>query len=241
MKITAKAVLSHLSTGEAPRYRLVPTNPTKFTEEDFVALIAAKSGQGMETSRYWLDLIGSCLFERLSANCSMDLGFASAKLYVGGTIGALGEQPTKEGNPVRGRIFFKGRFTELFRTIEVVNDTETVAAVLYEVMQDEASDVNRIEAAGKRIVMNGSLIRLDPNQADDGVWLEDLKTGVKIADATVAYSDASTCHCSFETLPRTGQYRIVLATRNAEDPERFAIVKLTRKVQVVNNEEVTHE
>lgn len=230
--IKVKAVMSTLPVGEKPLYRLVVTEPYHVGEEDFLQFLAAEMGQTQTQGRYWLDSFRNLLFKLLAENADVDLGFMFAKLYVGGSVESIGDQPTKERNPVRGRVFFKGPFADRLKAIEVVNDTVTVDAILYEVMQDGLDDLNRIESETARIVVNGSNIKIDPAQADNGVWLENAATGVKVAEATVSYSDASTCYFTFPTLPKTGKYKLVIATRNGESPEEYAIVKLTRNVYV---------
>lgn len=239
-KIPVWAVLSSMKVGDIPVYRLVTKNGKKLTEAEFLVLLSQKIKQSPEEARYWLDSFREVLFALLSENTSVDLGFLFAKLYIGGTIASLTDQPTKEKNPVLPRIYFKGDFAERFKQYEVVNETQTVNAILYELMQDGASDVNRIESATARIVANCNEAKIDPNQADNGVWLEKLKTSVKVCDASISYSDSSTCYFTFPELPASGTYRLVIATRNGENPDEYGLAKLTRNVFVLN-EEADHE
>ena len=95
-------------------------------------------------------------------------------------------------------------------------DTLTVNAILYEIQQDGVAELNRIESPTARVVVNGNAIRIDPAQEDNGIWLEDVKTGVKVADGDVSHSDSSTCHVTFPTLPATGRYRLAIATRDGD-------------------------
>lgn len=231
-QIKAKAVLTKLPVGERTLYRLLASCPYHIGEEAFLRYMAEEMGISLAQCRFWLDTFRNLLFRLLSENADIDLGFLLAKLYVGGSIESIGDQPTKERNPVLGRVFFKGDFAEQLKAIEVVNDTVTVAAILYELLQDGVAEQNRIESETARVVVNGSKIRIDAEQSDNGVWLENISTGVKVADATVSYSDASTCYFTFPTLPSTGKYRLVLATRNGEDPNVYALAKVTRNVYV---------
>ena len=234
-KIKVKAVLSNLRVGETPIYRMIPENVTKVYETEFLERISAKMGQDVVQGRYWLDAFRDVLFQGLAKNESFELSFLNAKLHVTGSLSKSAEQPTKLANPVKPRIYLKGPLAEALMEIDVENDTLTVVAVMYELMQDGASDVNRIEAADRRIVINGSKIKIDPAQEDNGVWLENIKTGVKVAEATITHSDSATCHCSFATLPEAGKYRLVLATRNGESADAYALAKVTRNVFVVNS------
>lgn len=232
-KIRTKAVLTKLPVGERTLYRLVATDPHRVTEGEFLQLLAAEMGQSESQGRYWLDSFRNLLFRLLSENADVDLGFLMAKLYVGGSIESIGEQPTKERNPVRGRVIFKGDFANRLKAMEVMNDTVTVEALLYELQQDGVADQNRIESKTARVVVNGSNIKIDAAREDEGIWLENISTGVKVADATVSYSDSSTCYFTVPALPPTGKYRLVVATRNGENPDDYALAKVTRNVYIV--------
>lgn len=239
-KIPVWAVLSSIKVGDVPVYRLVPKNAKKLTEAEFVVLLSQKIKQSPEEARYWLDSFREVLFSQLAENTAVDLGFLFSKLYIGGTIPSLTAQPTKDGNPVLPRIYFKGEFSDRFGQYEVVNETHTVDAALYEVMQDGASGLNRIESATARIVANCNNAKIDPDQVGNGIWLEKLKTNVKVCDASISYSDSSTSYFTFPELPASGTYRLVIATRNGENPDEYGLVKLTRNVFVLN-EEADHE
>ena len=233
-QIKIKASLSNVRVGETPNYRLIPKDPMHISETEFLRRISEKAGQDRIQGRFWLDAFRDVLFTALSNNEAVDLNFLFAKLHVAGSLPSATEQPTKEANPVRPRVFLKGELMDTLSAFEVVNDTLTVEAILYEVMQDGASDRNRIESPTARVVINGNAIRLDAGQEDNGVWLEDPVTGVKVAEGTVIHSDSATCHCAFPTLPETGKYRLALATRDGNDPNEYSLAKVTRLVTVIH-------
>ena len=233
-EIKVKATLSNLRVGETPKYRMIVKEPKKVDEPEFLRRLAVKVGQDRIQGRFWRDAFRDVLFASLADNEAGELNFLYAKLHVAGSLLSATEQPTKEENPVKSRVFLKGELMDALAAFDVVNDTLTVAAILYEVMQDGVTERNRIESTGARIVINGSAIRIDSAQEDNGVWLEDPKTGEKLADGTVIHSDSSTCHVKFPTLPQTGKYRLVLATRDGNDPNEFALAKVTRNVTVIH-------
>jgi len=236
MKIPVKSVLSNLTVEGQPCYRLLVANTKKIDESEFLRLLSKKTGMDETKCRYWSDNQRDVLYSCLAENGSVDIGYLYAKLYPTGTIATLTDQPTKEANPVKARAFFKGAFAQKVAQLELENLTLTVNAILHEIMQDGASDLNRIESSTARVVINGNEIKIDPEQTDNGVHLESMTTGVTVATAAVSYSDASTCHCTFPTLPPTGRYRLVLETRNGENPDDYALARVTRIVQVVNGE-----
>ena len=236
-KINVKAVLAKTPVGETAKYRLIVEGTRKVDETQFVALLSEKAKAEDVVARFWLDAFRGTLFDLLAKNAAVDLNFLFAKLYVGGTVASMGDQPNTTENPVRGRIYFKGPFAERLAQIELENDTVTVAALLYELQQDGVDEQNRIESTSARIVVNGSAIKIDPEREDEGVWLEEPESGIKLAEAVIIKSDSSTCHCKFTTLPPTGKYKIVIATRDGKDPETYALAKATRNVRVIQEEE----
>ena len=235
-QIKVKAALSNLRVGETPNYRMIVKDPARIDEVEFLRRISLKTGQDRIQGRFWLDGFRDVLFDALAKNEAVDLNFLYAKLHVAGSLSAATEQPTKEENPVKPRVFLKGELMDALAAFDVVNDTLTVAALLYEVMQDGAAEQNRIESTEARVVINGSAILIDPAQADNGVWLEDLRTGLKVADGTVVHSDSATCHATFPTLPPTGKYRLVIATRDGNDPNEYTLAKATRNVTVIHEQ-----
>ena len=235
MSIKAKALLVTLpvAEGETARYRLVPQDVVKIDETEFLTRLANKASQNTVQARFWMDSFRDVFYSYLAENAAIDLSFLYAKLYVGGSLSSANEQPTKEKNPVLPRIFAKGELADAIAAIEVVNDTVTVEALINEFMQDNASAKNRIEAANTRIVITGKGLYQDPDQADEKAWLENIDTGVVVAEGTVSYSDASTAFITFATLPADkGKYRFCYTTRNGGDPDEVACAKVTRQVIV---------
>ena len=240
MKIPVKAALVNIGPGGDPLYRLMTKGNTNLSEADVLQRISAMSGMEPSKGRFWMDNFRDTLFGALSANETVDLGFMFAKLYPTGTISSLTDQPTKEANPVKGRIFFKGEFAAKLAALELVNETQTVNLIIYEVQQDGVQGLNRIESPTARVVMNLNCGMIVAEQTDNGVWLENAKSGEKVAAATISFSDSSTCHCTFPTLPPTGRYRLVIETRDGQDPNAYVLARATRLVDVVNGEEVRH-
>lgn len=111
-------MLVNIGPGETPKYRLLAKNTRKVPEGDVLQRLVTKSGMGISQCRYMLDNLGEVIFEGLAANETLDSGFFFAKLYPTGTIPSLTAQPTKEANPVKGRIFFKGVIAEKLAALD---------------------------------------------------------------------------------------------------------------------------
>ena len=239
MSIPVRTALLSGKAGETPGWRLFVANPTLVSEPAFLEIMSAKAHQSIVESRYWLDNFRLALFACLAENKAVDLGFMYARLYATGKLSSMNDQPTKENNPVKAGIYFKGEFADEIANLELVNDSKTVEAVMYELQQDNAPDVNMINSTIERIVINGSRIKIGADEKDTGIWIEGIKNGERVANGTIDYSDSSVCHVTFSQLPPSGRYRLVLVTRNGENPDEYSPSRLTRNVTVVN-EEVSH-
>ena len=234
MAIKTKPVLSNFGEGETPIYRLAVQGANAVSSTAFMSKLAEKIKVGSSQLSAYADAFCAVLLEELLQNKAVDGGFFYARLNVKGSISSLGEPLTKEKNPVVISIWFKGELAEKVKEIEVELDANSVAAVLYEIMQDNASGLNRIENATDTIVINGSYIALDAAQTDTGVWLLDASSGAIVKQARIINSDVNTIRCVFDELPTTGQYRLMVATRNAENADDYIVTRLYRLVQVVN-------
>lgn len=215
-------------------YRLNVINAQKVREGAIIARMAQISSKEPAQVRYWLDILRQAMLAELAQNHVVNLGFASARLIVRGSLKSANDQPTPENNPIAVSMNFLGDIAEVVRAYEVVNCTLTVPAVMHELMQNGASGRNRIESTSATIVINGERIEIDPNAPDEGIWLEHTVSGTKVATATVTVSTHTGAEFTFGTLPATGQYQLVLATRDGENPEEYAPKRLTRKVFVKN-------
>ena len=234
MAIKGKPVLINFGEGETPGYRIVPKDITPVSAAEFQSKLADKIK--LDAAQLAAYASGFCivLLEELLQNKAVDGGFFYARLNVKGSISSLDEPLTKEKNPVVISVWFKGELAEKVKEIEVEIDANTVAAVLYEIMQENASGLNRIENATDEIVINGSYIALDAAQPDTGVWILDASSGTIVKQARIIYSDVNTIRCVFDELPATGQYRLMVATRNAQNADDYIVTRLYRLVQVVN-------
>jgi hypothetical protein len=231
-KLLCKTQLSNLGSGETPIFMLKPENVVEMTESEFLTTFARILGWSTAKARFALDAYGQAILDALSANKYVQAGPFNAKLAVKGSLQSMTEQPNKINNPVVANITAAGALKDALSLIEVVNNSEVVAAAIYEVMQAGASGVNRIESADGVITITGTGLMLDLNAADEGVWLADKNTGAVVKNADVSYSDHGVIRCAFNaaSFPEDGQYRLVVATRDGDATKSVRTV--TRLVQV---------
>jgi len=230
--LRCKTQLSNLSSGSSPFFMLKPEDTTEMAEPEFLAAYASALGWSQAKARFALDAYSQVILDALSANRYVNAGPFTAKLAVKGSLDSMTAQPTKEANPVVANIRASGNLAARLRQITVVNAADVIAAAIYELMQDNASGLNRIENTTDTVIVTGTGLQLNAAATDEGVWLADPTTGVVAKTGTVNYSDHGVIKCKFTTLPVTGQYRFTIATRDG-DPSK-SVRTLTRLVQVVN-------
>ena len=63
------------------------------------------------------------------------------------------------------------------------------------------------------------------------MWLEDLKTGERKADAEISAASLIEVTCAFPSLPPAGRYRLVVATRTGNGAD-YKLRTATREVTV---------
>lgn len=229
--MNVKAVLSNLSTGGNPCYRLVIDGGVTINQDAFVTRYADNLRLSIADARYAVDKFFATLHELVMANKAVELEFMGARLVVKGSLRSMNQQPTKDKNPVVLQITAKGRLADSLAEIVLKNVTKMVDAALHEIMQNGASAVSRIENANA-IVINGKGLIITVDNEDEGVWLE--KSGTVVAEAEVTYSDESKIIAEFGELAlENGVYDLCVATRNgAAKSAGISARRLTRKITV---------
>jgi len=229
--LSCKTQLSNIGTGTTPIFMLKPENVTEMTEAQFLAKLATILGWNEAKARFALDAYGQAVLDALSANKLVQAGPFVAKLAVRGSLPTMTSQPNKIDNPVVANITASGALANILKQITVVNNAEVVAAAIYEVMQNGASGVNRIESTTGQIVITGTGLAIDLNAADEGVWIANKDTGAVVKTLSVSSADHGAIRCTIPSLPATeGQYRLVIATRDGDTSKSVRTV--TRMVQV---------
>jgi hypothetical protein len=160
------------------------------------------------------------------------LGFADVQLTVKGSLNDLSE-------PLAGRCEASLSFqpakalNDMLRNVELVNDTKTVQLVLHTIVeQGHPNDTNKLFAANASVSITTNCGRIDTSRDDEGIWLVNA-SGEKVATGVVTTTNSAYSIVQFATLPAPGQYKLVYACRNGEDPGEYTPAVKTRNVTVV--------
>lgn len=231
--IKVKAVLSNLKKGGRACYQLHVRDPKPMSQEEFIALFAKQLGKPKAEARYISDVHGQCFCAAIMQNKVVNTGSLRGRLQARGSIPTANAPLDPERNPIVASIVAAGELKACVADVVALNDTSTVEAVLYTVQYEDAPGLNTIEGTGL-VRINGRGLRLDPENADEGVWLEG-EDGILATDrAVVAQNDENVIDCSFAELPPAGTYRLVILTRNGAPKDEYTVTRLDRLVKVVN-------
>lgn len=85
---------------------------------------------------------------------------------------------------------------------------------------------------GNQVTITGREIVIDAAHADEGVWLEDIETGEKVAQGSVVSTTRQTDKVTFADWPAPGEYRLCLASR-AGMPAEYALIEIRKAVTVI--------
>ena len=85
-----------------------------------------------------------------------------------------------------------------------------------------------------RVLIEGRRLGISPDNPDEGVWLEDHKTGKIVATATVERSDSQTIDCVFTEPTLPGSYTLVVSCRNGASETLAPAIARVKGVVVLN-------
>ena len=178
--------------------------------------------------RFAIGAVELVLERELSEGHRVDLGWMTLTPKLKGALKSVDDDPDPEKIDVSASLSKSLRHT--VRNLRLVNANKQGGIILYELQEEGAKGQNLLCEPGRRIVLNGSGLALDPQKPDEGIWLED-ETGDVVARAAISFCDKSTCQFSFSTLPPDGKYVLVVSSRNGRD-KSYAPKNATRRVSV---------
>ena len=90
---------------------------------------------------------------------------------------------------------------------------------------------------GNQVTITGREIVIDAAHADEGIWLEDIETGEKVAEGSIVSTTQQTDKVTFADWPAPGEYQLCLASR-AGLPEEYSLVEVRKAVTVIAAETI---
>ena len=230
-EIEVKSVPTIFRKGGKQCYQLFPKNAKNMKAEEFLQVFAHALGKSRADARYILDVHGQSVASLLAENKSVNTGTLRCFLAIGGSVSDPGATLSKEENPVMACFVPTGDLKNALADLVAINVTKAIEAILYTVQYDGSDSLNTIEGTDATVA-TGVGLKLNEENADEGVWLEDGDGTAVSEKAAITKNDTNLLIFRFAELPVSGQYTLVIATRDGGSAEDFGITRITRKVIV---------
>ena len=230
--VKVKAHKYVLGTGAATRqgYHFYVTPARTLSEGEFMQLVADRMGTTKEIAEAWYKGTMRSIIEQMLEGNSVNTGFLLGKLQVEGSTDSADGQPAK--GSVKGVLNFTGDVKAAFAALVAVNDTKMVEASLLTLQQEGVAELNKITAADTNIYCSGNRVYTPDDREDEGVYLYK-GNGLLFKCELVSSSTTSIVFKIPEgSLPEDGQYKVVILTRNGENPDEYTVATLTRNVTI---------
>ena len=233
-KLSYTTTLSTFKKGDnSPCYKAHVKHNGTVSSEDFVKLLAERSGENKERVRYIWELAQAEIIRQLSEGNRLELESIAAGIAVSGSFDSANAAWDREKNKLSPFINAKGEFKAALANLETVNVTQGAKPVILSVL-DTIHQTDGLIVGGDEVdlLISGKDLAVNEEAEDEGVWLEDSK-GVIVATATVTMSDKSIINCHLPNVPGDGEYKLVVATRGGLGEEfGVAIAKKSVKVEI---------
>lgn len=181
---------------------------------------------------YIIESLQEFVIEELQAGNRLDFELMSFLPRLSGTL------PTRDANPTDVGLVVKGHVKErpalrnaLKGRLIPINSTAPEWGAVQSVMDEPLKKFDQI-VIGHKIDLAGVNVQIDPDQPDEGVWLEDAKGNV-VSRAEVSYSDAQVVDCYFHEPAAPGKYTLVLANRARKKGSDYKLCRHCRAVMVI--------
>ena len=182
--------------------------------EELAKLMAERTKQDAATWRYFLDVLSDEIDRQLLEGNGVKLG----RLLTGFSIRGTFTSEDERFNPKRHQLLVTLRTLDPLRKSLSAAVPENVIAtgltcLVSSVMDSATKQLSEIIGTN-RVLIEGRRLGISPDNPDEGVWLEDPKTGKIVATATVERSDSQTIDCVFTEPAVPGSYTLVVSCRN---------------------------
>ena len=184
--------------------------------EELAKLLAERTKLDATSWRYFLDVIANEIDTQLLEGNGIKLG----RLLTGFAIRGTFTSEDERFNPERHQLLVTLRTLAPLRdSLSSATPENVIASNLTCIVAAAMDSVTKrlSEITGTNcLLLQGRRLGISPDNPDEGVWLENPKTGKIAAMAWVERSDDQTIDCVFTEPPEPGTYTLVVACRNGE-------------------------
>ena len=226
--------LSRVSSAltDKPLYRAsVPTNRL-LGHDELSERLAERTQMDTAFWKYCLDVLTNEIDTQLLEGNRVNLGRFSTCLSIRGTFKSEDEEFDPNKHQLITTVRILDPLKSALASIVPENVTNGLSCTVAAVMDSVTKRLSEISSTN-RVLIQGQRLGISPDNPDEGVWLENPKTGEIVATAMVERSDSQTIDCVFAEPPEPGTYTLVVSCRNgARESLRPAVAK-TKNVVVV--------
>lgn len=182
--------------------------------EELAQLMAERTKLDAASLRYFLDVLADEIDTQLLEGNGIRLG----RLLTGFSIRGTFMNENERFDPEKHRLGVTLRTLDPLRKslAEAVpqNAIDSGLSCIVSSLMDSVTKRLSTITGSNLVLVQGLRLGISPDNPDEGVWLEDAKTGEIVATARVERSDGQTIDCVFPEPPASGTYTFVVSCRN---------------------------
>ena len=201
-----------------------------FGDADLWEAMAKATGRDIEYIQCLEGVRRKAIVAALKAGKRVYVGGVAIAASIKGTFDSVDGEFDPDRNELAVTGFTYGDFQDALKGCPAENVVKGGHPILNRVVEI-AQEEDEVFVTGENVSITGRDLAPSADAADEGVWLEDLKTGERKSAAEIAASTLIEVSCSFPSLPPPGRYRLVVATRAGNGAD-YRLVTATREVTV---------
>ena len=198
-----------------PYYRAVVQPKGIFGTKEFADRLAERTKEEAIHWRYFLNVIADEIETLLLEGNRVNLGRLAMSLAIRGSFASEDEEFDPSKHSLAAVVRALKPFKDKLEAVVPENITAGITCRVAAAMDSVTKRLSEITGTN-RLLIQGRRLEISPDNPDEGVWLEDPKTGKIVATARVERSDSQTIDCVFTEPPEPGTYTLVVACRNGE-------------------------
>ena len=201
-----------------------------FRDADLWEVLAKETGRDVDYIRYLEGLRRRAIIAALKSGKRVYVGGMALAATIKGTFDTIDGEFDPNRNELAVTGFTYGDFQDALGDCAAENVVKGGRPILNRVVEI-GQEEDEVFVTGENISITGRDLAPSADAADEGVWLEDLKTGERKSAAGIAASSLIEVTCTFPSLPPPGRYRLVVATRTGNGAD-YKLRAATREVTV---------
>ena len=201
-----------------------------FRDADLWEAMAKSTGRDVEYIQYLEGVRRKAIIAALKAGKRVSVGGVAIAATVKGTFDAVDGEFDPKRNELAVTGFTYGDFQDALKDCVAENVVKGGRPILNRVVEI-GQEEDEVFVSGTNVSITGRDLAPSDDAADEGVWLENLKSGERKSVAEIAASSLIEVTCSFPDLPSAGRYRLVVATRAGNGAD-YKLRTATREVTV---------